>query len=86
MKELGESQLRNFTLDVPSGSVYHFEGEDFREKKKVGACDTHYTAHSTSHNVALFLSTCELQVMETLEHDHSPHTQHTHTGSLCALD
>ena len=79
MKELGESQLRNFTLDVPSGSVYHFEGEDFREKKKVGACDTHYTAHSTSHNVALFLSTCELQVMETLEHDHSPHTQHTHT-------
>ena len=35
MKELGESQLRNFTLDVPSGSVYHFEGEDFREKKKV---------------------------------------------------
>ena len=37
MKELGESQLRNFTLDVPSGSVYHFEGEDFREKKKVCA-------------------------------------------------
>ena len=35
MKDLGESQLRNFTLDVPSGSVYHFEGEDFREKKKV---------------------------------------------------
>lgn len=32
---MGESQLRNFTLDVPSGSVYHFEGEDFREKKKV---------------------------------------------------
>lgn len=35
MKDLGESQLRNFTLDVPTGSVYHFEGEDFREKKKV---------------------------------------------------
>lgn len=35
MKDLGESQLRNFTLDVPSGSVYHFEGEDFRERKKV---------------------------------------------------
>ena len=35
LKGLGESQLRNFTLDVPSGSVYHFEGEDFREKKKV---------------------------------------------------
>ena len=36
LKDLGESQLRNFTLDVPSGSVYQFEGEDFREKKKVG--------------------------------------------------
>lgn len=34
LKGLGESQLRNFTLDVPSGSVYQFEGEDFREKKK----------------------------------------------------
>lgn len=34
MKDLGESQLRNFTLDVPTGSVYQFEGEDFREKKK----------------------------------------------------
>lgn len=45
MKELGESQLRNFTLDVPSGSVYHFEGEDFREKKKVCAW---------THNTALF--------------------------------
>ena len=88
MKELGESQLRNFTLDVPSGSVYHFEGEDFREKKKVGGC-THITQHiQHPHNVALFLSTCELQVMEILERDHSPHTQHTHThtGSLCALD
>ena len=79
MKELGESQLRNFTLDVPSGSVYHFEGEDFREKKKVGGC-THITQHiQHPHNVALFLSTCELQVMEILERDHSPHTQHTHT-------
>ena len=35
MKELGESQLRNFTLDAPTGSVYQFEGEDFREKRKV---------------------------------------------------
>ena len=38
LKGLGESQFRNFTLDVPSGSVYHFEGEDFREKKKVCWC------------------------------------------------
>ncbi len=35
LKGLGESQLRNFTLDVPTGSVYQFEGEDFRERKKV---------------------------------------------------
>ncbi len=37
MKGLGESQLKNFALDVPTGSVYHFEGEDFREKHKVKA-------------------------------------------------
>jgi len=35
MEDLGESQLRNFTLDAPAGSVYQFEGEDFREKRKV---------------------------------------------------
>ena len=35
MNQLGESQLRNFTLDAPTGSVYEFEGEDFREKRKV---------------------------------------------------
>ena len=35
MKGMGESKLRDFALDVPTGSVYHFEGEDFREKKKV---------------------------------------------------
>ena len=35
LKGLGESKLRDFALDVPTGSVYHFEGEDFREKKKV---------------------------------------------------
>lgn len=39
LKSMGESQLREFALDVPSGSVYHFEGEDFREKKKVGCGD-----------------------------------------------
>jgi SWI/SNF-related matrix-associated actin-dependent regulator of chromatin subfamily A member 5 len=32
---LGESSLRTFTLDTeaPSGSVYQFEGEDYRDKK-----------------------------------------------------
>ena len=33
MKTLGESQLKNFTLDAPTGSVYRFEGEDFKKKK-----------------------------------------------------
>merc|ERR1712083_1190590 len=35
MDELGESNLRAFTLDTkPEDSVYNFEGEDFREKCK----------------------------------------------------
>lgn len=42
LKSLGESQLRNFALDVPSGSVYHFEGEDFRVKKKESAGFVHW--------------------------------------------
>lgn len=38
--ELGESSLRNFTMDTPTSSgtyVYQFEGEDFREKAKMMA-------------------------------------------------
>lgn len=31
---LGETSLRNFTLDAPGESVYQFEGEDYREKQK----------------------------------------------------
>lgn len=27
---LGESSLRNFTMDAPTSSVYKFEGEDYR--------------------------------------------------------
>jgi len=30
LAELGESSLRNFTLDAPTESVYKFEGEDYR--------------------------------------------------------
>lgn len=39
MDSLGESNLRNFTLDTdqPFSSVYNFEGEDYREKQKLGA-------------------------------------------------
>jgi len=35
LEELGESSLRNFTLDTkPEDSLYKFEGDDFREKQK----------------------------------------------------
>ncbi|KAI2804812.1 SWI/SNF- matrix-associated actin-dependent regulator of chromatin sub A member 5 [Blomia tropicalis] len=35
LEALGESQLKNFTLDTPAESVYQFEGEDYREKQKL---------------------------------------------------
>ncbi|CAB3379300.1 Hypothetical predicted protein [Cloeon dipterum] len=35
LESLGESSLRNFTLDAPTDSVYQFEGEDYREKQKM---------------------------------------------------
>nr|CAI5828700.1 unnamed protein product [Callosobruchus analis] len=34
MEKLGESSLRNFTVETPTESVYKFEGEDYREKHK----------------------------------------------------
>ncbi|KAI5729660.1 hypothetical protein M8J76_005048 [Diaphorina citri] len=34
-EQLGESSLRDFTLDAPTQSVYKFEGEDYREKQKI---------------------------------------------------
>ena len=34
MEALGESSLRQFTMDVPTNSVYQFEGEDYRNKQK----------------------------------------------------
>lgn len=30
LEKLGESSLRNFTMDAPTESVYQFEGEDYR--------------------------------------------------------
>ena len=38
MEKLGESSLRNFTLDTQEENytVYQFEGEDYREKGKKG--------------------------------------------------
>ncbi len=40
LKKLGESSLRNFTMDTGSTetSLYNFEGEDYREKQKVSVC------------------------------------------------
>ncbi|KAK0142760.1 SWI/SNF-related matrix-associated actin-dependent regulator of chromatin subfamily A member 5 [Merluccius polli] len=35
MANMGESSLKNFTMDTENSSVYTFEGEDYREKKKV---------------------------------------------------
>ncbi|KAF4533362.1 hypothetical protein B566_EDAN002760 [Ephemera danica] len=35
LAQLGESSLRNFTMDTPTESVYQFEGEDYREKQKM---------------------------------------------------
>jgi hypothetical protein len=35
MEKLGESSLRNFTLDTNEGyTIYQFEGEDYRAKQK----------------------------------------------------
>uniref|UniRef100_A0A915IVN9 Helicase C-terminal domain-containing protein n=1 Tax=Romanomermis culicivorax TaxID=13658 RepID=A0A915IVN9_ROMCU len=34
MEQLGESNLRSLTFDAPESSVYQFEGEDYRDKKK----------------------------------------------------
>lgn len=37
MEQMGESSLRNFTVDTGAAetSLYNFEGEDYREKQKV---------------------------------------------------
>ncbi|KAG9509927.1 putative global transcription activator SNF2L1, partial [Fragariocoptes setiger] len=35
LEKLGESNLRNFTLDTGDYSVYQFQGEDYREKQKL---------------------------------------------------
>ena len=35
LESMGESNLRNLTLDTGESSVYKFEGEDYREKQKL---------------------------------------------------
>lgn len=41
MEDLGEGQLRNFTMDVPD-SIYKFEGQDFRETHDKGGGVSHW--------------------------------------------
>jgi hypothetical protein len=36
IEKLGESQLRNFTLDTPQSTIYKFEGQDYRESHDKG--------------------------------------------------
>ena len=35
MKQFGESSLRKLAMDAPTESIFHFEGEDYKEKRKV---------------------------------------------------
>lgn len=53
MANLGESSLRNFTVDTENSSVYKFEGEDYREKKKVHKTLTHQGSVFNSNNINL---------------------------------
>lgn len=52
LSSLGESTLRNFTMDTENTSVYTFEGEDYREKKKVQILSS--DSSSTPRNAFLF--------------------------------
>ncbi|ESO93825.1 hypothetical protein LOTGIDRAFT_182249 [Lottia gigantea] len=36
LDSLGESSLRNFTMEATDNSIYNFEGSDYREKQKIG--------------------------------------------------
>lgn len=47
LSKMGESSLRNFTMDTES-SVYNFEGEDYREKQKVFILEWSFTENLES--------------------------------------
>ncbi|CAH3022601.1 unnamed protein product [Porites evermanni] len=36
MKQFGEGSLRKLAMDAPTESIFHFEGEDYKEKRKTG--------------------------------------------------
>lgn len=54
LANLGESSLKNFTMDTEN-SVYNFEGEDYREKKKV----MHYKLQPAHYTCA----TCKKDIL-----------------------
>ena len=55
MNNLGESNLRSFTLDTkPEDSVYNFEGEDFRYILK--SINRRFDLRYNSSKVEFFLS------------------------------
>ena len=35
MKQFGESSLRKLAMDAPTESIFHFEGENYKDKQKV---------------------------------------------------
>lgn len=44
LESLGESSLRNFTLDAqPESSLYNFEGEDYRLVKLITSIINNYS-------------------------------------------
>ena len=64
MKQFGEGSLRKLAMDAPAESIFHFEGEDYKEKRKVrrvGEAFPLYTVKMASNNVEnvdVFLSFC----------------------------
>lgn len=54
MKQFGEGSLRKLAMDAPAESIFHFEGEDYKEKRKVnrvGEAFPLYTVKVASNNV-----------------------------------
>lgn len=57
MQKLGESSLRNFSMDTggTENSLYKFEGEDYREKQKVSVCVEVYQVEINSYSCIMQL-------------------------------
>ena len=45
MKQFGEGSLRKLAMDAPTESIFHFEGEDYKEKRKVRMFQGHVRIH-----------------------------------------